>query len=484
MLSEEAEAVSNGVRCLTMADHVVSANGAVKMASSPGTKQRGTPKDIFYSKNYDPAKLPFNVDEYVSLELHHGRLREQLQHYVAEFGKAVHAFDVMDQRATRTGEAEECDSEGEEVDASGDGPAITSKVKFGVAAGVHAVSVGGKDFYVLKSYAGLPQNDSWYTGLIVFVKLADIDEGRTPQDIFDAFLKEILKWAWQEEEKDGHITLYRYRFDSHGAWWESEGLKRGRPISSIIMDDHTQKSLIDDMNRFMRKSTREFYWKHGIPYRRTYLFYGPPGSGKSSLVKALAGAFKRSVSFLSLAHPQMTDQALADAFSSLPAKTILVIEDLDCVFSATAEKTERVMDESVNLTFSGVLNSLDGMTSSSSDTFTILTTNHFEKLNPALIRAGRVDRKFCLPRPSDELIGKFFLSFYPDASKPLVKQFVAKVREFSATQQDQNLLSLAVLQQMMLYFMEHTAEQVVEGADEFFAEFFPPETDAKPSLYM
>ena len=54
--------------------------------------------------------------------------------------------------------------------------------------------------------------------------------------------------------------------------------------------------LLEDLQLFLGKDAHKFYRKHGVPYRRSYLFYGVPGTGKTSLIQALAGKLGRSIS--------------------------------------------------------------------------------------------------------------------------------------------------------------------------------------------
>ena len=120
--------------------------------------------------------------------------------------------------------------------------------------------------------------------------------------------------------------------------------------------------------------------------RRSYLFYGLPGSGKTSLIQALAGHYDRSVCYVQPTHPDMTDDSLRAAVNNAPANSIIVFEDIDALFG----KQREAKIASSPLTFSGLLNSLDGIGHPRGQLF-ILTTNFRDQLDQALIRNGRVD---------------------------------------------------------------------------------------------
>ncbi len=65
--------------------------------------------------------------------------------------------------------------------------------------------------------------------------------------------------------------------------------RRKRPLNSVILDQGIMENLINDVDNFLSGSN--WYIDRGIPYRRGYLLYGPPGSGKTSAIMALAGYY-------------------------------------------------------------------------------------------------------------------------------------------------------------------------------------------------
>jgi chaperone BCS1 len=71
----------------------------------------------------------------------------------------------------------------------------------------------------------------------------------------------------------------------------------------------------------------------GIPYRRGYLLHGPPGSGKSSYIQALAGLLSYDICFLNLSERGLTDDSLQQILSIVPDRSFILIEDIDAAFS-------------------------------------------------------------------------------------------------------------------------------------------------------
>ncbi len=151
----------------------------------------------------------------------------------------------------------------------------------------------------------------------------------------------------------------------------------------------------------------------GIPYRRGYLLYGSPGSGKSSFIMALAGYLDYNICLLNLSERGMTDDRLTHLLSNAPERSILLLEDIDAAFTGRQSAAEDGYQ--ANVTFSGLLNALDGVASGESR-IVFMTTNHVEKLDPALIRPGRVDVIVELGDAEPEQVRRLVKRFYRRAS--------------------------------------------------------------------
>lgn len=76
-----------------------------------------------------------------------------------------------------------------------------------------------------------------------------------------------------------------------------------------------------------------FNLRPGIPYRRGYLLHGPPGSGKTSFIQALAGELDYNLCILNLSERGLTDDRLHLILSIIPERCIMVLEDIDTAFS-------------------------------------------------------------------------------------------------------------------------------------------------------
>ena len=145
----------------------------------------------------------------------------------------------------------------------------------------------------------------------------------------------------------------------------------------------------------------------GVPYRRGYLLFGPPGTGKTSFVQAIAGALKLNLCYVNLSNGEMTDDTLNRLLTDAPERSIILLEDIDAMFN------QREMTYKSKLSFSGFLNALDGVRSQEGQIL-FMTTNHKEKLDAALLRPGRADVHVNLNLASEKQIKCLFERFFPN----------------------------------------------------------------------
>ncbi|KAK8045228.1 mitochondrial chaperone BCS1 [Apiospora rasikravindrae] len=239
-------------------------------------------------------------------------------------------------------------------------------------------------------------------------------------------LKELIHEARQKYlEKDQHKTLiYRGTTRSGTAepQWQRCMARVSRPFSTVILNEKTKQDLIEDVTDYLQPTTQRWYANRGIPYRRGYLLYGPPGTGKSSLSLALAGFFKMRIYIVSLSSITANEENLATLFAELPRRCVVLLEDIDTAGLTHTRDGDKAQDTNATaateplepgqtsvgngntnkapasaapvtpgrLSLSGLLNILDGVASQEGRVL-IMTTNHLEKLDRALIRPGRVD---------------------------------------------------------------------------------------------
>ncbi|KAM7516204.1 hypothetical protein LguiA_005787 [Lonicera macranthoides] len=175
-----------------------------------------------------------------------------------------------------------------------------------------------------------------------------------------------------------------------GNMWDSINLGHPTTFDKIAMEEQMKRDLIEDLDRFANRE--EFYRRVGKAWKRGYLLYGPPGTGKSSLIAAIANYLRYDIYDLQLTDVT-SDSKLRKFLLSTTNKSILVIEDIDCSVKLPDRRAPKQFDEPrLQFSLSGLLNFIDGLWSSCGDErIIIFTTNNKEKLDPALLRPGRMD---------------------------------------------------------------------------------------------
>ncbi|KAG4070870.1 hypothetical protein HA402_011096 [Bradysia odoriphaga] len=240
-------------------------------------------------------------------------------------------------------------------------------------------------------------------------------------------------------QRPEHVINF-YRADATRGIWNKICKTKARPLSSIVLCKGVVQSIRKDVEDFLE--CRQWYKERGIPYRRGYLLYGPPGCGKTSFVKGIAGQIGYNIYELPLSSPSLTDEQLNNFMKSFEPKSILLFEDIDSTFSARIQDEERAGEHDAQLgklsireaksgvTFSGLLNAIDGV-ASEEDYIIFMTTNHLKRLDPALIRPGRIDFKQIIDYPDQEQIEAFTMQFYTDCNSEIASAFAEAVKKLN-----------------------------------------------------
>lgn len=195
-----------------------------------------------------------------------------------------------------------------------------------------------------------------------------------------------------------------YMNTSYGQWDFLKYLDSSKSINDIVL--YQKEELLKDVDQFL--NSRDWYLKRSIAYKRGYLFYGLPGNGKTITSLGLAQYTDRNIYYLSLSGLDNGD-CLKRAFLYIDSPSIMVFEDIDTSFKEKRNTTNE------RISFSDLLNCLDGIYSKE-DVIYIMTTNHKDKLDPALIRAGRIDFHLEITNPKKEEVEKYLRIFYDDNS--------------------------------------------------------------------
>ncbi|KAG8713368.1 hypothetical protein FRC09_018804 [Ceratobasidium sp. 395] len=241
--------------------------------------------------------------------------------------------------------------------------------------------------------------------------------------LFSTLLAEARDLALRGNE--GRTVVYIAR----GIEWIQFGRpRRKREIGSVVLAEGVADRILSDVRAFMERG--KWYAERGrfdillchiletgtvigIPYRRGYLLHGPPGSGKSSFIQALAGSLGYNICVLNLSERGLTDDRLNYLLAHVPERSFVLLEDIDAAFNKRVQTSDDGYQSGV--TFSGLLNALDGV-ASGEERIVFMTTNHLSRLDPALIRPGRVDIIQLLDDAQPDQAAQLFARFYKSES--------------------------------------------------------------------
>lgn len=168
--------------------------------------------------------------------------------------------------------------------------------------------------------------------------------------------------------------------DRWNEWQRMDDLPPRDP-ASVILPAGQMERLTADVERFL--AGERDYARRCVPWHRGHLYEGSPGTGKTSVARAVASQFGMDIWYLPLADVRKDGDLLRLA-SRVSPRSMLLLEDADVFHAATKR------DDDADVTLSGLLNALDGI-ATPHGLLTVLTTNTIGALDPALIRAGRID---------------------------------------------------------------------------------------------
>ena len=145
---------------------------------------------------------------------------------------------------------------------------------------------------------------------------------------FTEYLPHVIEKAKEAKEQKKTLKLFTLKDQSmHGDRWQSVNLDHPATFETLAMDAEAKREIMEDLERFVRR--KEFYRKVGKTWKRGYLLFGPPGTGKSSLIAAMANYLQFDVYDLELTDVRRNSD-LRKLLISTANRSILVVEDIDC----------------------------------------------------------------------------------------------------------------------------------------------------------
>ncbi|MBM7632071.1 ATP-binding protein [Geomicrobium sediminis] len=204
------------------------------------------------------------------------------------------------------------------------------------------------------------------------------------QEAMSAFLTTVRERMWNKSKNE----ILLLKDSDEGLSQEYQAISKDVTRDEVILEDFIKREIYRSLDQFFQ-ADRSFFETYNVPYKRGILLYGPPGNGKTTLVKSIANSVDAPVAYWQITEFTSSD-SIQEVFETAQklAPMILVIEDIDSLPDHTR---------------SYFLNTLDGATSKEG-IFLIGTTNYPEKIDPGLVnRAGRFDRGYEITAPPTAL---------------------------------------------------------------------------------
>lgn len=229
-----------------------------------------------------------------------------------------------------------------------------------------------------------------------------------------------------------------------GTDWMLQGAIRHRAASTVVTNDNTVEKIVELIRDF--EASESWYMENGIPYKLCICLHGPPGTGKNSIVRAVASTLQRGID--SVALNSTTDLHLSTALvSAAGTKAFILFDDFDNVkFHARneqlregynpvapkleeapvaggnitmAEQPKREEETKLGVTRQGLLMILDGEDTPHGRVF-FMTTNDMSNLDSAITRPGRIDHRFLVGLLNHDSVRRYILYRYGEVMAPML----------------------------------------------------------------
>jgi mitochondrial chaperone BCS1 len=257
-------------------------------------------------------------------------------------------------------------------------------------------------------------------GYIVSQKITLTVLGFRIQPIEDLIAETQDQWFFGSKRKTTIMRpLPKEMRDRGGYPWTVIARRPSRSIDTVVLDESLKHDTLQDVGNFWSPGAPEWYSAHGIAYRRGYHFWGPPGTGKSSLAFAIAGAFDVDIYCVSVNEPGLTEGGLLSLLSHLHPRSILLLEDIDSAGLRRESHRSKDATNGFGISLSGLLNAIDGV-ASFEGRILIMTSNVPGNLDNALTRPGRIDLSVEFRLASKEQSREIFLQMYSHPRRPSV----------------------------------------------------------------
>ena len=228
----------------------------------------------------------------------------------------------------------------------------------------------------------------------------------------------LLKEQVQDQTERYLETMYsRTRLQGRYDW------------DAVVLDATTRRMVRTDFELFFQRE--DWFRQHNLPYRRGYLFWGPPGNGKSATLRVMAAHPYIRPYALDLSDAEEKSSDVLHLFQKAAENTpaLVILEDLDRAFPTEGKRTQEG-----RVSFQTLLNCLDGV-GTHDGVIVVATANDPTCLDPAILkRPGRFDRVVQFRNPDADLRRQYYRRLNPILSGEQFEIAIEKTETFSFAQ--------------------------------------------------
>ena len=326
-----------------------------------------------------------------------------------------------------------------------------------------------KEFNIIRSRIGDPmfiqsRGEAGNYEEITLEIMSDISDD-DKISLMKKFIKDsIEKYKDNKKLKNTNDKIFLWSYSE--GYWDNIKKIRKRKLDTVILDkdikSEVQKCLDNYDNDDLKKRLNDL----GINHKMNLVLSGPPGSGKSSLMYSIASTLDKDIATIDFNNKALSDHAFICATNTIPKDSIFCLEDVDALY------IEREKKEENRVSFSCILNFLDGMYSKE-DLISIITTNHIERLDKAIIRPMRIDNIIKFTYCSKYQYQVIFKLIFPDKTEIMNNLYkIIKNKKYTTS----------LLQKYFIRFI-YEPEKLIDNT-KIFEEFIEMCSDTNPNMFI
>lgn len=205
---------------------------------------------------------------------------------------------------------------------------------------------------------------------------------------------------------DNHLIQYTISTDKENDVEIYRDIRSSRNSESVFLNENVKETILNHVNKFF--NNKPIYDKRNLTYKTGILLYGEAGTGKTTIANMIATESNCNLVVIKMDNfANMDTDYITSTINADDETYVVLLEDIDCVIgNRESENDDLENKKNVNK----LLQFLDS-TSSPSNVIFVATTNHIEKLDDAILRAGRFDLKVNITNINEKSAAQMCKSF-------------------------------------------------------------------------